>query len=243
MHTTAIDEHLVSLTAPESFAAEQYLGLRLRVERARSAHDVRAIAITSPGTGDGKTITSINLAGALGRSAGDRVLLIDADLRSPSIQSRLGIPDHDRPGLSDAVADSNVALEDVVQRPSFLPFALISAGQSSVAPHELLRSDRLDLLLNQARSQFDYVLLDTPPLTPVFDAALMARAVDGILVVVAAHKTPRKQLEESLDLLDPAKVLGIVFNNDTRPGFGRYNSYYRRYFGGRRQRTAIGVRQ
>ena len=85
-------------------------------------------------------------------------------------------------------------------------------------------------LLALARSHYGYVVLDTPPLLPVFDSALLAKLVDGVLMVVAANQTPRKLLGESLNMLDPAKVLGIVFNRDQRPLFGYYNSYYREYF-------------
>jgi Mrp family chromosome partitioning ATPase len=73
------------------------------------------------------------------------------------------------------------------------------------------------------------VILDTPPIVPVVDSALLSRVVDGVLVVVAANKTPRKLLEEALNELDPAKVVGIVFNNDNRPLYG-YDTNYRRYF-------------
>jgi Mrp family chromosome partitioning ATPase len=73
-------------------------------------------------------------------------------------------------------------------------------------------------------------VLDTPPLLPVFDSALLAKSVDGVLMVVSANQTPRKLLGEALNMLEPSKVLGIVFNRDERPLFGYYNSYYREYF-------------
>ena len=230
--STGMDDNLVSLTAPESLEAEQYLGLRLKIERLRQTRDVRVIAITSPGAGDGKTVTSINAAGALARGSNDRVLLIDADLRSPSVAANLGLAGSAR-GLSDAIADASLALTDVVQRPENLDFALVTAGSAAVPPHQALRSPRLEALLLEAREQFDYVLLDTPPLAPVFDAALLSQSVDGLILVVAAHKTPRKQLEEALNLLDPAKVLGIVFNKDTQPAYAHYDRYYKRYLGAR----------
>jgi capsular exopolysaccharide synthesis family protein len=228
MLTHGLNENLVSLVAPETFAAEQYLGLRLKLERLRQARDVRVIAVTSPGTGDGKTLTSINIAGALARGAGDRILLIDADLRSPSVDTSLALTGGGAPGLADFIMNTTLTLDDIVQRPEHVGFAVVPAGDATVPAHEILRSARLDELLSDARQRFDYVLLDTPPLVPVFDAALLSRSVDGVVIVVAAHKTPRKQLEEALNLLDPAKVLGIVFNNDTTATVGRYDSYYRR---------------
>jgi Mrp family chromosome partitioning ATPase len=98
---------------------------------------------------------------------------------------------------------------------------------------ELLRSSALEGILRQARQRYSYVVVDTPPLLPVFDAALLAKLVDGVLVVVSANQTPRKLLGEALNMLEPSKVLGIVFNRDERPLFGYYNSYnryYREYF-------------
>ena len=104
---------------------------------------------------------------------------------------------------------------------------------STVAPiHELFRSPRLEALLQEAREDYDYVVIDTPPLGPVSDCALLARWIDGVLLVVAAHRTSRKLLEEALNLLEGASVLGIVFNGDDRP-FLRYRRHsYRGYFSG-----------
>ena len=109
-----LDTHLVSLTAPASFAAEQYQGLRLTVERLGRARDLKVLAVTSPAAGDGKTVTAINLAGALARGGDERVLLIDADLRRPTVARQLGLTDA-RTGLADALAGPEVALGDVVQ--------------------------------------------------------------------------------------------------------------------------------
>jgi succinoglycan biosynthesis transport protein ExoP len=106
---------------------------------------------------------------------------------------------------------------------------VIPAGTIAGPIHEVFRSPRLPQLLSDVRDRYDYVILDTPPLMPVVDSALLSRVVDGVLIVVSADKTPRKLLEEALNELDPAKVLGIVFNNDSRPMYG-YDTTYRRYF-------------
>lgn len=223
------DKHLVSLTAPTSFAAEQYQGLRLTIERMARSRDVKVIAISSPAAGDGKTVTAVNLAGALARGADERVLLIDADLRRPSIASLFGISDSE-PGLADTLSNDQIGLAQVVKHARGLSLSVVTAGVARRRISEILRSPRLEELLTEARSRYGYIVLDTPPLLPVFDAALLAKLVDGVLMVVAANQTPRKLLGESLNMLDPAKVLGIVFNRDQRPLFGYYNSYYRGYF-------------
>ncbi len=224
-----LDTHLVSLTAPGSFAAEQYQGLRLTVERLARARDLKVIAISSPAAGDGKTVTAINLAGALARGSDDRVLLIDADLRRPAIDRQLGITDA-RAGLADALSDEHVGVADVVRRLEAYNLDVIPAGTPRAGVSQLLRSPRLDAFLQEARQRYAYILLDTPPLLPVFDSALLAKSVDGVLLVVSANRTPRKLLGEALNMLDASKVLGIVFNRDERPLYGYYDAYYRGYF-------------
>jgi capsular exopolysaccharide synthesis family protein len=229
-----MDKHLVSLTAPASFAAEQYQGLRLTIERLARTREVRVIAVSSPAAADGKTVTAINLAGALARGSDARVLIIDADLRRPSIASLFDIPPETR-GLADVLTDATLPLAAVVKPVNGGNLSAIPAGVPRSRIGDILRSDRLEALLAEARRQYAYIVVDTPPLLPVFDSALLAKSVDGLLMVIAANRTPRKLLGEALNMVEPAKVLGIVFNRDERPLFGYYNSYYREYFPERSQ--------
>ena len=229
MTANRIDSRLVTLTAPNTFAAERYQGLRLKIEQMRQKSDLRVIAVTSPGAGDGKTVTSINLAGVLARDSNLRVLLIDADLRRSSVSAQLGL-DAGSPGLADLIARSPKPLAALIKHPDVCGFDLLPAGASAMSVQALFRSDRFATILEEARGLYDYVILDTPPLAPVFDAAVLARAVDGVIVVVAADRTPRRLLAVALDLLDPSKVIGIVFNHDQSPLFGYHQSAYRPYF-------------
>jgi capsular exopolysaccharide synthesis family protein len=183
------------------------------------------LAVTSPTPGDGKTITTLNLAGALAQAAGARVLLIDADLRRPSVTRYLPCGPGRLSGLVDAIVDADVTLREVVRRFDHLNLSVLPAGIANANTYELLTSPRLEALLTEARANYDYVLIDTPPLVLVPDSRLIGRWVDGFLIVVAAHKTPRRLLAEGLNLLDPAKVLGMVFNFDNRPMSG-YHGYY-----------------
>lgn len=230
MTTNNIDQHFVSLTAPDTFAAERYQGLRLKLELLRQRDGKRVIAITSPGAGDGKTLTSVNLAGVLASQSNARILLIDADLRRSSVGTKFGIA-AGTAGLADLIAGSaKQTFAALVQRPEPCKFDILPAGSSAISVQELFRSPRLAEILDEARNRYDYVLLDTPPLVPVFDAAVLSRAVDGVVIVVAAERTPRKMLAAALDLLDPQSVVGIVFNGDTTPLFGYSNRAYRGYF-------------
>jgi tyrosine-protein kinase len=224
-----IDKRLVSVTAPSSMEAEQYQALRLRIERLQAVRDLKVLAITSPGAKEGKTVTAINLAGALARGSNTRVLLIEADVRRPAIGRYLRIDVDARTTFAQAIANPD-AMIDVGDRPETLGFDLMLAGTADRPIHELFRSAQLPRVIAQMRERYDYVLLDTPPIGPVSDCALLARYIDGLLLVVSAHKTPRQMLEAALNQLDPQVVVGLVFNGDKRPLFGYRNSYYKGYF-------------
>lgn len=222
-----IDEPLVSLLTPTSLEADQYRGLRYAIEQLHKTEGICIVAVSSPSTGDGKTTTAINLAGALAQAAEARVLLIDADLRRPSVARRLGLTgSQGRSGLVDAISNPSRAVEDIIR--SCPPFNLdvLPGGQPAVSPYELLRSPRLLDLLAWARARYDYVVVDTPPLLPIPDSRILTKLVDGFLVVVSAHKTPSKLLGEALSLIDAGKVIGIVFNGDD----DRLSGYYRYYY-------------
>jgi capsular exopolysaccharide synthesis family protein len=211
-----LDELLVSLLAPGSFEAEQYRALRHLVEQRHKASGLSVVAVSSPGAGDGKTTTAINLAGALAQARDARVLLVDADLRNASIAGRLGLDDTSGPGLVGAILDPSLRLSAAVQARPHINLSVLPAGRLPVTPYELLKSPRLGELLAEARQQFDYIVLDTPPLVSVPDCQVIGKWVDGFLIVVTAHRTPRKLLAEALKVTEPAKVVGLVFNGDDR---------------------------
>jgi capsular exopolysaccharide synthesis family protein len=229
---TALAEQLVSLMAPSSVQADQYRGLRHTVERMHRDAGLQVLAVTSPGAGEGKTITTLNLAGSLAQSPRTRVLVIDADLHRPSVGKYLGIDTPHSPGLSDAILNEDRDLEWSIRRMDAFNLSVILAGTPRAGAYELLNSPRLEVLLRDARGRFDYVLIDTPPVVPLPDSRLLTQWVDGFLLVVAAHKTPRRALAEALTLIDQAKIIGTVFNGDDRP-LSLYSSYYGYY--GRRE--------
>ena len=183
--------------------------------------------MTSPTPGDGKTVTTLNLAGALAQGHNARVLVVDADLRRPSVASYLGLDFQSSPGLSDVLLDPACSLGQVVRRLEGFNLSVVPSGPAQDAPYELLNSARLESFLKEARELYDCVLIDTPPLVPLPDCRLIGKWVDGFLLVVGAHKTPRRLVADALNLLDLAKVIGVVFNGDRRPlsnyyGFSHY---------------------
>jgi capsular exopolysaccharide synthesis family protein len=220
-----IAEQLVSLVAPSSIAADQYRGLRQTVESLRKDSGFHAIAVTSPSPGDGKTVTTLNLAGALAQAQDARVLVVDADLRKPSVAAYLALDGLRSPGLSDALRNPRYELHQIVRHLKGFNLWVVPAGSPELSPYELLSSPRFDVLLREARRDFDCVLVDTPPALLMPDCRLIERWVDGFIIVVAAHKTPRQLVGEALSQFDPAKVLGVVFNADDQPTSSYYGYY------------------
>lgn len=225
-----VDERLVSLRSPNSFEADQYRVLRHFLVGTEEADRRRVIAVSSPAAGEGKSTTAVNLAATLAQSPGTRVLLVDTDLRRPCVASSLGLGPSAGPGLSGAVLDERLDLASVVRSTPFKLFVL-PAGASPANAYQILESPRVGRLLEEARGAYDYVILDTPPLLLVPDCRLLSQWVDGFVIVVAAGRTPRKLLAETLGAVDPAKLAGIVFNGDDRPLSGYYKGYYTGYYG------------
>lgn len=218
-------EPLVSFLSPVSLEADQYRTLRQLVERRRGDTACHMLAVTSAAAGEGKTVTALNLAGALAQSSNSRVLIIDADLHRPSVAAYLGLTDRRAPGLAEAILHEEYGLPQAVRRLDSLNVSVLLAGDGRRGPYELLASPRFEKLLRDARSFYDYVIIDTPPVVPLVDCRLLGRWVDGLIVVVAAHRTPRKLVAEALNLLDPVKVVGVVFNGDDRRLAAHYGYY------------------
>ncbi|HKQ62016.1 MAG TPA: CpsD/CapB family tyrosine-protein kinase [Candidatus Polarisedimenticolaceae bacterium] len=218
-----VDEHLVTLLAPSSAEAEQYRSLRLTLERLRAAADCRVLAITSPAVREGKTTTAINLAGAFCQPPAGRIVLVDVDLRRPAVATQLALV-KDGPGLTELVREPSRPLDSVLQRVRDLH--VITAGRPTSDPYPILQAPGFTQRVAELSRDFDRVILDLPPILPVPDHRIISQAADGLLLIVAAHHTPRPLLEEALNALEPEKLLGLVFNRDDRALPRRYYGDY-----------------
>ena len=225
-----VDPHLVSLVAVTSPEAEQYRTICSRLEQINKDRNkgLSVIAVSSGLAGDGKTMTAINIAGTLTQFPETRVLLIDLDLRRPAVARYLGISQDQNLGVMGFVEEPGLFLSDVVTEYAPFRLSVLPAGRASRTPHEVLKSQRLATLLQEAKAHYDFVIVDLPPMF-FPDCRLVEHLVDGVVLVVSAHRTPRKLVEESLNVLHPNKVAGIILNNDDRPLFGYY-SYYSYYY-------------
>src|SRR6266704_2553565 len=221
----SVDDRLVTLLTPNSFAGEQYRTLRHLVEKMHTETGVSVVGVSSPSIGDGKTTTAINLAGALAQARETKVLLIDMDLRRPAVNGQLGLRGFNPKGVV-AVLGAGASLDDVIVELPMFNLSIIPSGPRQSAPYELLKSSRLHQMMDEARRRFDYVIVDTPPVIAVPDCRVISSGVDGFLIIVNAHKTPTRLLSETVSVLGQSKVLGLVFNRDDQPMAEHlYNSY------------------
>jgi capsular exopolysaccharide synthesis family protein len=199
---------LLSATREDRRAAEQY-----RIIRTRIFHQVSGSSITvisSPGMGDGKTVTAVNFAAALAHKSEDKVILIDADLRLSKVHQRLGISK--TPGLAEVLSGA-CSLEAAMLRVEQLPnFYILPAGQSEVNPTELLDSSNWRALLARLREEFRRTIVDSPPVEAVADYDLIAASCDGVVLVVRPDHTSRPLLLRALTKVK-GKLIGVLIND------------------------------
>lgn len=208
---------LVSLHKPHSAAAQSYQQLRMTVEHKGKSKNSVVIAIASPTDGDGKTLTAINLAGALAQNASSKVLLIDLDLRSKrdTLTDQLNKSGPDTAGISGVTKSDAQPWTDMIRLIPEFNLHLLPAGTHSSQPYEVLNSPELEKLITEARENYNYIIVDTAATTQYPDTQLIARWVDHFIVLVAAGRTTKQQLEECLNLMAPDKVMGLLLNDAT----------------------------
>jgi protein-tyrosine kinase len=189
-------------------ANEQYRILRTKLLQHIKRPQV--ILVSSAGSGDGKSITAINLAGVLSLRSESRVLLVDGDFRKPAIHLQLGIPDS--PGLADVLEGRCEPLEAIVATEDFPNLFLMTAGKPIDNPAELLQSSRWTSTAAWLKKQFRYIILDSPPIAAVADYDLLQSACDGVIVVVRPDHTSRPACMRALESVPKDKLLGVLLN-------------------------------
>ncbi|MEW5744186.1 MAG: XrtA-associated tyrosine autokinase [Nitrospirota bacterium] len=234
-----VDPHVVCITDPFSANAEQYKRLRARLIR-DTAKDFRNIIMVASTTGgEGKSLTAINLALALAQEIDHTVLLVDADLRMPSVHTYLGL--NPRCGLSDYLS-GKAELQDVLVRTGIGKLVLLPAGEPPENPAELLSSGRMKELVKEMKHRYKdrYIIFDTSPVLITADALSLSRHMDGVVFVVHADRTHQKDVARALALIRGTPVLGVVLNDI--PGYlaRTADSYYRYRYGDQKRSAAVG---
>ena len=219
--------HPIVALEQESAAADQYKILREQLKRLYTDAGIRTIAITSPVKKDGKTTVAVNVAASVALEYEQKVLLIDADLRSPSIHRYFNMDG--APGLTEYLSSNSVAgVTNLIRETHLQGLQIVPAGRPSRFASELLAKDKMRLMLEEIhRLRPGYlVIFDSPPVLATPDPMVLSRQVDGVIMVVRACKTPRDYLSKALSSLNSDKVLGIVLNG---ADFGLASKYYYYY--------------
>jgi len=204
-----LDPHLITSASPNDAVAEQYRGLRTRILHADTMTPVNVVLITSPGRGEGKTLTVGNLGLAMAQESQRRICIVDADLRHPQLHRVFGLPDG--PGLCD-VLTGRATLEEALVTLEEHNITVLPAGHVPTHPAELLGTTAMRRTLETLRMQFDRVVLDAAPATPLADVSILAQLVDRVLLVVRAGVTTRPAIQDAVSSIDEAKLLGFVLN-------------------------------
>ena len=218
---------LIVVAQSQSPVSEAYRVLRTNLQFAAVGHTLDTLMVTSPGPGEGKSMTTANLAAALAQ-AGRRVILVDGDLHRPRQHRVFGL--RNNTGLTTALI-ANVAgsLDDILQDTGVTGLRVLTSGPLPPNAAELLGSTRMRELLVDLHTRADVVVIDSPPVTALSDAAVLAMQTDGVLLVLDAGKTRRELAKRATEALGrvQARVVGVVLNRMPARGAGYY--YYYRY--------------
>lgn len=220
--------NLVTQNDPKNPGAEAYRVIRTGIQFAQAGKELQTIALTSCTPNEGKSTTIANLAVVL-TQAGKSVLLIDCDMRNPNVHKNFNLSN--KVGLSSCIS-MGTALSDAVQKTSIEGLYALTGGVIPPNPSELLGSEQMKNVLQRAKEQYDYVLIDTPPVMPVTDALIVGRFVDGMILVIASAEVKVEMARDVKNQLvnAGANILGVVLNKvrSEHHGYG-YGYYY--YYG------------
>lgn len=212
------------LNQNSSFAVQEaYKTLRTNIRFFLQGEGCKKLCVTSGAAGEGKSITLLNLAISVAE-AGNKVLLIDADLRRPAL-ARLMV-EKSAPGLSNVLADF-VGCDEAIRKDMYTNLDILFSGDVPPNPSELLGSERMRQLIEDMEKQYDYILIDTPPVNVVSDACVVANLLDGVLMLVRKDHSRRDDIKRAVDrlCLTGTKPLGFILNGVSQDS-GRSYGYY-----------------
>ena len=219
-----LDERIVVFSTPDSVLAEQFRFLRSKVVHPKGGVTPRTVLVTSAVEQEGKTFVSCNLAAALCQGIDEYVLLVDADLRNPSVHGLFhGMP-HDT-GLATYL-EQNQPLHGLLQKTPIDKLTVLPGGDYATKPLELLSSEKMRHFIREVRNRYPdrFVIFDSSPLELAPEASIIAKEVDAVLFVVKYGTTPRQLVSSALSKLPKEKILGVVFD-----GYGKHLNQYNKY--------------
>jgi capsular exopolysaccharide synthesis family protein len=221
-------KNLASLKNPKSRTAEAFRTLRTNIQFSSLDKEIKCIVVTSSGSGEGKSTVMSNLAITMAES-GKKVILIDCDLRKPSIHKKLGVTNSI--GLTNMLVQ-DVKKEECIFKTSVNNLFVLTSGPIPPNPAELLGTKKMLNLIENLKEEFELVLIDAPPVLAVTDAQILATIADGVIFVASYGEAQKNALVDAKQLIDKVggKIIGIVFNKVPENVHGYYGKYYKGYY-------------
>ena len=221
-------KNLISLKNPKSRSAEAFRTLRTNIQFSSLDTELKSIVVTSSGSGEGKSTVMANLAITMAES-GKRVILIDCDLRKPSIHKKMGVTNS--VGLTNVLVQ-NVKKEDCMAESTVKNLFILTSGPIPPNPAELLGTKKMRDFIEDLKNEFDMVLIDAPPVLAVTDAQILSTIADGVIFVASYGEAQKNAMVDAKELIDKVggKVIGIVFNKVPEAVSGYYGKYYKGYY-------------
>src|SRR5215213_4773432 len=220
-----VEPRLVAITQPHSTYCEEYRNLRTQIQHRSQRQKLQSIVVASINPSEGKTITALNLSWLLAQTDGVKCLIIDSDLRMPSLTDYLGI-ETDK-GLSDILAE-RTNLQDSIIKLEPAGLYILPGGEARSDVAELISGPKFKEILRQAREMFDFVIIDAPPLGIFTDANILINHADGAMLVVRAGRTKYSAIDRVLETLPRDRMMGVVLNqsedvlDETHYNYGYY---------------------
>jgi capsular exopolysaccharide synthesis family protein len=214
---------LVSLTDQESLAAEKFRFLAVRLRQLQQNRPLKKVLVTSTIPQEGKTMAASNLSCTLARKTQQKTLLLEGDLRRPSLARLFGLGKI--PGISEWL-QGECGPTNCIHHLEGTGLWLLPAGATASNPLELMQSGRLSVLMDQLSTWFDWIVIDSPPVMPLADTSIWIRLADGILLVTRQGTTKKEQLQRGLEAIEPLKLLGALLNSSRDATHNYYDQYY-----------------